>query len=379
LALALFDDPAWDALVPERPLRYWRLLEINQPGATALTNSPLRADERIVHYLKGANYLDDRLTSLLSPLYLDSEPGDELAELPASQEQAVELLLRYWRQTPSQSRLPVAQLPGPDVPSKHLVAHQAAARLGRQLCRLTAEMLPANYAEAETLARLWQRESLLLPLALYLDAQDVESNSPQMAQVQHFLARSDGLLLLGVREALPHFERSTFAVDVSRPTPSEQQAAWSAALGEQRAQTARVLAGQFNLNLADIRRLARLAPAGGQDEKTTAGTSADDTQLLWDLCRDQDRPRLDALAQRLELKATWADLVLPEAETNLLKQIAAQVRQRGAVYDEWGFRAKMNRGMGISALFAGDSGTGRPYVKNCVNWQAARQRVWRPC
>jgi hypothetical protein len=166
LALALFDDPAWDALVPERPLRYWRLLEINQPGATALTNSPLRADERIVHYLKGANYLDDRLTSLLSPLYLDSEPGDELAELPASQEQAVELLLRYWRQTPSQSRLPVAQLPGPDVPSKHLVAHQAAARLGRQLCRLTAEMLPANYAEAETLARLWQRESLLLPLAL---------------------------------------------------------------------------------------------------------------------------------------------------------------------------------------------------------------------
>src|SRR6185295_9073286 len=33
LALALFDDSAWDALSPERPLRYWRLIEINQPGA----------------------------------------------------------------------------------------------------------------------------------------------------------------------------------------------------------------------------------------------------------------------------------------------------------------------------------------------------------
>src|ERR1700690_19956 len=67
LALALFDDPSWDALSPERPLRYWRLIEINQPGALPLTVSPLRADERVVDYLKGLNYLDDRLAPLLSP------------------------------------------------------------------------------------------------------------------------------------------------------------------------------------------------------------------------------------------------------------------------------------------------------------------------
>ena len=28
LALALFDDPRWDVLSPERPLRYWKLIEI---------------------------------------------------------------------------------------------------------------------------------------------------------------------------------------------------------------------------------------------------------------------------------------------------------------------------------------------------------------
>ena len=49
LALTLFDQPAWDVLSPERPLRYWRLIEINQPGAQPLTTSPLRADERIVN------------------------------------------------------------------------------------------------------------------------------------------------------------------------------------------------------------------------------------------------------------------------------------------------------------------------------------------
>ena len=67
LGMAIFDDPAWDALSPERPLRHWRLIEINQPGAQPLTTSPIRADERIVNYLKGLNYLDDRLTPLLIP------------------------------------------------------------------------------------------------------------------------------------------------------------------------------------------------------------------------------------------------------------------------------------------------------------------------
>ena len=47
LAFTLFDQPAWDAMSPERPLRYWRLIEINQPGAQALIGSALKADERI--------------------------------------------------------------------------------------------------------------------------------------------------------------------------------------------------------------------------------------------------------------------------------------------------------------------------------------------
>ena len=53
LAMTLFDDPAWSALSPEGPLRHWRLIEINQPGAQPLTTSALRADERIVNFLEG--------------------------------------------------------------------------------------------------------------------------------------------------------------------------------------------------------------------------------------------------------------------------------------------------------------------------------------
>jgi SpoVK/Ycf46/Vps4 family AAA+-type ATPase len=80
---------------------------------------------------------------------------------------------------------------------------------------------------------------------------------------------------------------------------------------------------------------------------------------LWDACRVQARPRLDGLAQRIEPSATWDDLVLPGQQKQLLGQIALHVRQRTKVYQSWGFASKGSRGLGISALFAGPSGTGK--------------------
>ena len=77
LAMALFDDPCWDALSPERPLRFWRLIEIWQPAGQPLMASALRVDERIANYLKGVTHLDDRLASVVSALP-DERSGPEL-------------------------------------------------------------------------------------------------------------------------------------------------------------------------------------------------------------------------------------------------------------------------------------------------------------
>jgi SpoVK/Ycf46/Vps4 family AAA+-type ATPase len=113
-----------------------------------------------------------------------------------------------------------------------------------------------------------------------------------------------------------------------------------------------MLAGQFNLNLGEIRRVASLASKMSAEKGSTA-------EHLWSICRDLTRPRLNALAEHLDVKATWKDLVLPDEQMALMRQIAGQVRERRRVYDLWGFARTMNRGFGISALFAGESGTGK--------------------
>jgi len=353
LAMTLFEEPAWDALSPGRPLRYWRLIEINQSAAQPLIACPLRADERIVNCLKGLNQLDDRVAPLLLPLESEAQ-GD----LPPSQRATVETILRWLREREAERAWPVVQLLGPDSVNKQLIARQAAAALGLHLVRLPADLLAAQGTDGETLARLWEREGVLLPLALYLDAQETDSapDGP-MPPWQRFLVRCGGLVFLDTREARARLGRPSLTVDVARPTPAEQRAAWQAALGPAAGEIPARLAGQFDLGLAEIRHIASAAVAGPPDDLLGR---------LWDACLAETRPRLHALAQRLEPLATWEDIVLPPESLDLLRRIADQVRQRSRVYEEWGFRRKMNRGLGISALFTGESGTGKTMAAEVI-------------
>lgn len=357
LAWSLFKNPAWDALSPERPLRYWKLIEINQPGGQSLTTSALRADERIVNYIKGLNYLDDRLAPFLAPIDASTPQ-----QLPPSQASIVDAIIRGWHRAMHDAQLPVVQLLGADPGSKQAIASEVANEIGRRLFRLQPELLPAQPADLETLARLWHRESILLPVALYLDAQEVETPNPDAfeASIRRFLSRSEGMFFLSVREASSRLGRESISMDVAKPTPDEQRHAWSATLPESSNGCAAALAAQFNFNLSEILDIARAAASGIPREENSV------PDHIWDACRARVRPRLDSLALRLDAKATWNDIVLPFEGLEMLHQIAAQVSQRSKVYGDWGFARKMNRGLGISALFAGESGTGKTMAAEVV-------------
>jgi hypothetical protein len=346
LALALFDEPAWDALSPRRPLRFWHLLATDLFSVPPLLSCPLRTDERVVSYLKGINHLDTRLAPLLIPGPQTEAP----AGLPPSQQAALAGLRQRFER--ARRLLPDIHLQGPDPAERELLAVHAAATLGLQLFRLPAEALPSDAAELELLTRLWQRECLLWPVALYAQLPETDTPSlPHRSALRCFLQRIEGVLFLDAEAA--RAGRPAVVLQAGRPTPAEQRAAWAEALGEAAADSPRRLAAQFDLSLSDIRLLAGAARA--EDGADRAGLD----ERLWQACRKRTEPRLGSLAQCLAARATWADLVLPPPELALLRQIAGQVRARATVYDDWGFRHKMSRGLGISALFAGESGTGK--------------------
>jgi len=359
LALALFDEPAWDVLSPERPLRRWRLIEINQPGHMPLTVSPLRADERIVNYIKGLNYLDDRLAPMLFPLNL----GAFNTTLPASQKEAVDLIVRHLRCRRTNWYLPIIQLAGSDVQSKQLVAAHVTHELGLRLLRLPTGLMPSHAPELETLARLIEREMALWPFAVYVDQQDLEKSAMKDANsqsLQRLLARSNGIFFLDTQDVNPDLNaigRGMLTLDITRPTPAEQQFAWRELLGQDAGDEPVRLASQFDLNIASIHEIV---------ENTLNEEPVLEGERVWDACLAMTRPRLDVLAQNIKPKATWDDIVLPESELSLLRQIAGQVGHRHTVYEDWGFAAKRTRGLSINALFAGESGTGKTMAAEVI-------------
>ena len=343
LALTALHEPHWSALSPAGPLRRWRLIEA---GGDSLTQSRIRIDERVLHFLAGVAHLDERLNGLLEEVIAP-------AELAQSHRAHAETMARLWT-TGEPAVVPIVQLCGNEAHSKREIAAVACARLGLDLYALATSALPAHPAELDAFIRLWQREAILSGSGLLIESADAEhSEAGRENALNRLLQESRGVLILSGRTRRGNLQRPMVTLDIEKPTTSEQRLMWWRHLGAAAAQlngNLDLLGSQFNFDSGAIR-----AACAGALNTDTGNLRAS----LWEACLAQARPQLNGLAQRIEPKARWGDLVLPDAQKQTLKEIAVHVRQRSRVYDDWGFAAASSRGLGISALFAGPSGTGK--------------------
>ncbi len=355
LALAVLPRSHWSALAPAGPLRTWHLIRLD--GDDALTRQSLRIDERILHHLIGISHLDGALVARARSL---SASDRLVASHAAIAREIGGALLRASRE----GSLPAVQLVGGEIGAKRDVAAAACANLGLKLYLMPASALPSEAYAREELLRRWEREYLLGDVALFLDADD-DAKPDELPGVIARLVDVDTLVprFISSRERRGPWQRPVLTFEIEKPSAAEQRTRWLGLLGddgERLEGTVDQLVSQFNLSAPLIDAVYRGAlgrlGAVSDDEGARAEQLGD---ALWDVCRREARPRLDSLAQRVESEVAWEDLILPPAQIESLRQIAAQVRQRHQVYETWGFRSKGNRGLGISALFSGPSGTGK--------------------
>ncbi|NJO59778.1 MAG: ATP-binding protein [Richelia sp. RM2_1_2] len=361
LALAALENPHWNAITPNSALRRWRLIQIGD--GQVLTLSPLRIDERILHYLTGTQYLDERLVGIVEPLYF----ADNLVPSQQAIAEKIAAVLSHSKT----NLLPIIQLCGIEAGNKRAIAFAVTQILGLNISVMAARVVPTVPNELDNLIRLWSREIILSGSAMLLDCDEIDmSDTARVNAISHLSDRINGILIVSSREGMRISQRAAIRFEVNKPTSNEQQTVWQETLAELAPQNGQVktLVNQFNLSAATIR--AACAEATGylsQNGDMGITQKADEEfsltpplpNILWDACRVQARPRLDELAQRIEPAAHWEDLILPQAQKQILIDVATHVRQRGKVYETWGFGGKSARGLGISALFAGASGTGK--------------------
>jgi hypothetical protein len=358
LAMSLFPNSYWNALSPSAPLRKWQLINIGQ--GTALTLSPLRIDERVLHYLIGSNQLDERLWGLVEPLVILAE-----THVP-SHLQLAQQLATIWEQSQQAEVYPAVQLCGDEVSSKRAIAFTACKLLNLNLHLMSAATV-ANFRtnEMNEMLRLWEREAIFSNSALLLDCEEVD-NVEREGVISRLIENIRSPLIITSLERRRSLQRPLINIDVHKPSASEQRAIWQQALGETATNLnghIETLVSHFNLSALTINTIC--TEAKGKSQIITPETPPL-TTLLWDTCRSQARPRMDELAQPIQPSAGWDDLVIPEAQRQVLRDIAAHVRQRTKVYEQWGFGNRGARGLGISALFAGASGTGKTMAAEVI-------------
>jgi AAA+ superfamily predicted ATPase len=361
LALAAFPSAHWSALTPASPLRRFRLINLQGLPQIPVTKCRLHIEEKVVHYIAGVSYLDESLQGGMEPVRVEAPISD-------SQKHVASAIIHAWKSGRNPFHI---QLSGPDELSKRAIASWACRQLGIMLWRLPWEIIPDRREEQEPMAQIWSRESALMNAGLYIMTYDVEPTVQKV--IRRFMSSVAGPVFLSTNEPWKddNNANSALSFEVSKPTKVEQRDLWKMLLVQNAAapaendddatsldkEIARVV-NQFNLNTSSIQSAVSEAVLATSSGKTLH-------QALWSASLGTARPRLSELAQRIVPSASMDDLVLPEKEKRLLRSIVANVKQRYRVYEEWGF-GKSQRGLGIVALFSGDSGTGKTMAAEVI-------------
>jgi hypothetical protein len=346
--MAALEQPHWSAVSRMRPLRYWRLIEM---GPGTLLSAPLAIDERILQYLLGVPAADERLEAAIHALTsLDEQPGEWSAAL---KETAARGALHWKRAIPG-----AILLTGSHAASRTVLFHAMCRAAGLQAWTLDAGDLPEHVADREQLARAYTREAALWPAALLVQTDRLEN----AATLEAWLCRVQGPVAIDVREGSAAERLSGKRLTAPAMSAAERKAEWQRCLGPLSFELGTALnriVEAFALDAAEIRETAEAVEEEAAFEPALAQDATAMARAAWKLCRTTARRSLDDLAVRVENSASWADLVLPEPQTAILRQIAMHARHAAMVNEQWGFAARYARGLGLSVLFAGPSGTGK--------------------
>ena len=344
LALALADvasasSSARARLMPGAPLIDRSLIVLDDVDRPFLTRA-MRVPDRVAAHLLGDDGADPTLVGVLTePVPFPGERADQLARALGAGQRLI-----YVRES------------GAGIGSSIAAAALGAAGrpvLGAELTRL------AQGRDPRDVVTVLGREALLRGAGVV--AGPVESLTDHPEALRLLTELPVPVVVIGRPTWDPAWTDGVpLVVDAGSLTPSDRIELWSAELAgrdgnmEDGAVDPSAIPAHFVLGPNQV---ARAVAAASANAALDGGAmTADDLRRG---ARAQNAAGLERLARRVEPAVGWADIVLPDQSRGLLRDLAARARNRDRVLVEWRMRVGGGRGRGVTALFAGDSGTGK--------------------
>src|SRR5262249_41427898 len=361
------------AFAPGAPLIKHQLLTVSDANDPLLSRA-LKLDDRIVNFLLGLGAVDSRLDGVARVTSADkgrhSLPVDETVRARLSSfaraslfKEEAQKLLFYLR--------------GPSGSGRRATVRSVCADLGIPLIEADLERLLDGKASFEEIARLLCREAVLRPAALCLENVDrVLFDEKNRAFVKPFLdavrlyARLTFLLGIQCWRPLPEQRGFSFIDhEFVVPRSNVRKTLWKSAIVDRRCTISEadlgLLASNFQFTPAQIRDAVEAAE--NRAAWRTGGEAVEiDMSDLQMASRNQSTAKLTSLAQKVEPRYEWREIVLPDDQLTQLGEVWVQARHRDVVYGDWGFEQKLSLGRGLNVLFSGPAGTGKTMAAEVI-------------
>jgi len=331
--------PGRHHLGPSSPLVAGGLVFLEEPERPFLTRS-LRVPDRVAAHLLGDDSPPPELADLLLPAPAPVEL--DAASLARAIEGGVAFVYLHERPGTAGRALAVEAL---------RVAGLEA--LNVDLARLGPDADPA------TVASCLEREARLRGAAIVagpLEALGERASPRERAAVRAFAELDATVVLVGRGGWDPACSwRVPLVLDAPLPSLPARLGAWQAQLGSSVAPAALEAAvAAFRLAPEQIAQASQAARWHALHADEAVGPAHVRIGAL-----GQNSAGLERLARRVQPAVGFDDLVLPASTRRALEELVGRVRHRELVLGEWGMRPGGARGHGVTALFAGESGTGK--------------------
>ncbi len=342
----------------------------------ALLAQYLKLDERIVRYLLDSDVICDSLRGFSKVIV----PQAELAAIHLEPETKARInaIIAYEKNTRQEL---IFYLEGPYGVGKRSVAEAICKQLGQRLLSVNGHrLLTFNDTEFESTLQRLIREAMLQEAALYIDSIDVmmsegrdgaSENDNRWRLLVNTLATWPGYIFLSGNAVWTHTdvlqERPMVRVEFPQPDDGRRVQLWNHALHGMTVDEdvdPEIIAGRFRFNGGQIK--DAVAAATNLARWRNPRHVELDSNDLFAACRLQSNRKLSTLAQKIAPRYRWEDIVLPESRLQQLQEIHNAVLYRPLVYSKWGFDQKLSLGKGLSALFAGPSGTGKTMAAEII-------------
>jgi len=350
----------WERLRPDRPLRFHRLIEC-LPGTTLESVSFLafrvKAEPRIAAYLLGDGAPDERLNQAVW-----RESGDQPITAP---DMVIEPVRRVM------DDLPMVYMTGPRAVGQRETAAALCAERGWPLVTVDLAQLMALDIPFSVAWPLALREAYLADGGLFLDHWEsclTEDKLPPENFWSALTAFPHPVFICGKDDWEPpdvqrtrRLMRLSFAI----PVHQERRRTWEETLNSHGvspdSEFLDELAAKFRFTHSQIIRAVETAA----DLAVSRGEAVSPADL-YSGAQAHAGMRLGSLARRIIPRFNWDDLILPEDRLEQLKEISTRAHFTHVVQETWGFGRKVAPFAGVSALFAGDSGTGKTMAAEVI-------------